>query len=232
MTCENRVTPIPEEMPLGEAAVLGCAVLTGAGILLNTAKIRSSSSVAVFGVGGIGLSAVLAAEFAGAGTVIAVDMLRNKLDHAGAMGATHLVDASQQEPVEAIMEITQGRGLDYACEAACHRLAMETEFHSVHTDGGLCMLAGNLPHRGSIELDPYDLVLGKQIRGTRGGETETERDIPKYVDLFLSGKLKLDKLATHIYPLEDINRAMEDLDGGGVGRALIDMSLPAGEPSA
>jgi S-(hydroxymethyl)glutathione dehydrogenase/alcohol dehydrogenase len=225
VTCENRVTPIPDAMPLREAALLGCAIPTGAGIILNTARVRPGSSVAVFGVGGIGLSAVLAADLVHATTVIVVDVFDHKLEQARRVGATHLINARQQDPLVTILEITEGRGVDYAIEAAGKRETMETAFQVVRDNGGLCVLAGNLPHGERIGLDPFDLIKGKRIIGTWGGETQPDRDIPLYVDLYLSGKLRLDGLITHTYSLDDIDQALDDLEHGKVGRALIDMAV-------
>ncbi|MBI4317885.1 MAG: zinc-binding dehydrogenase [Chloroflexi bacterium] len=223
VTCENRVTPIPDAMPLREAALLGCAIPTGAGIVLNTAKVQPNSSVAVFGVGGIGLSAVLAADFAGATTIIAVDVFDHKLEQARRVGATHLVNTRRDETLAKLREITGGFGVDYAIEAAGRRETMETAFRAVRDGGGLCVLAGNLPSGQVIEIDPFDLIKGKRIVGTWGGETNPDRDIPLYVDLYLAGRLKLDSLITHQYHLEAINSALEDLEDGNVGRALISM---------
>jgi S-(hydroxymethyl)glutathione dehydrogenase/alcohol dehydrogenase len=224
VTCENRVTPIPDAMPLREAALLGCAIPTGAGIVSNTARVRPGSSVAIFGVGGIGLSAVLAADLVHATTVIAVDVSDHKLEQARQVGATHLINARQQDPLETILEITGQRGVDYAIEAAGQRETMETAFQVVRDGGGLCVLAGNLPHGERISLDPFDLIKGKRIVGTWGGETQPDRDIPMYVDLYLSGKLKLDRLITHTYNLDEINQAFSDLEAREVGRALIALS--------
>jgi len=224
VTCENRVTPIPDIMPLREAALLGCAIPTGAGIVLNTAKVQPGSSIAIFGVGGIGLSAVLAADLVHATTIIAVDLFDHKLEQARRVGATHTINAFQQDPLEVILDITKGHGVDYAIEASGERQVMEIAFQAVHDNGGLCVLAGNLPHGERISLDPFNLIKGKRIVGTWGGEALPDRDIPMYVRLFLSGKLKLDELITHIYSLDNINQALEDLECGKVGRALIDMS--------
>jgi len=204
---------------------LGCAIPTGAGIILNTAKVRLGSSVAVFGVGGIGLSAVLAADIVHATTIIAVDVFDYKLEQAQRVGATHLVNAHQQDPLATILEITGGRGVDCAIEAAGRRETMETAFGAVHDNGGLCVLAGNLPHGQRISLNPFDLIQGKRIVGAWGGETQPDRDIPIYVYLYLSGKLRLDPLITHTYSLDDINQALEDLEHGKVGRALVNMAL-------
>lgn len=223
ITCENRVTPIPEAMPLREAALLGCAIPTGAGIVLNTANVRPENSVAVFGVGGIGLSAVLAADSVHARTIIAVDVFDRKLEHARQVGATHLINARRQDPLAAILEITDGRGVDYAIEAAGQRETMETAFRAVRDNGGLCILAGNLPRGQRICVDPFDLIKGKRIVGTWGGATQPDCDIPMYVDRYLSGTFRVDGLITHTDSLEHVNRALDDLEHGRVGRTLIDM---------
>ena len=220
---ENRVTPISNKMPLREAALLGCAVPTGAGAVMNTAKIHSDSSIAIFGVGGIGLSAVMMANLMNATTIIAVDVLDYKLELAHKLGATHLINASQQEPSVVIPEITRGQGVDYSIEASGRQEAMEMAFKVVRDNGGLCVLVGNLSYAEHISLDPFDLIRGKRIVGTWGGETQPDRDIPIYVDLYVSGKLDLSALITHEYRLHEINQAFDDLQQGKVGRALVSM---------
>ena len=230
VTCESRVTPIPDAMPLREAALLGCAIPTGVGIVLNTAQVRLGSSVAVFGVGGIGLSAVLAADLVHATTIIAVDVFDEKLELARQVGATHLINARQKDPLGVILEITGGRGVDYAIESAGQCQTMETAIQAVRNSGGLCVLAGNLPHGQRISVDPFDLIRGKRVVGTWGGETQPDRDIPLYVDLYLSGKLKLERLISHTCGLDDINQVLADLEHGKVNRILIDMA--AGQKQA
>lgn len=227
ITCENRVTPIPASMPLREAALLGCAVPTGAGIVLNTLRVEAGSSIAVFGVGGIGLGAVAAASLMNATTIIAVDVIEAKLEQARALGATHTVNAAQEDPVGAVKRIT-GAGADYAVEAAGRSDTMEQAFRSVRDNGGVCVLAGNLAHGGRITIDPFDLIKGKRLVGTWGGETVPDRDIRRYVDLYAAGRLNLAGFITHEYRLEDINRAVEALEAGHVGRALIDMEATEG----
>jgi len=224
VTSENRVTPIPKVMPLREAALLGCAIPTGAGVVLNTARVRPGSSVAVFGVGGIGLSAVLAASLMNATIIVAVDVVDRKLERAKALGATHLVNVQTQDPMTTILEITAGRGVDFAIEAAGRRETMETALRSVRENSGLCVLAGNLPFGERFTVDPMDLIKGRQIVGTWGGETQPDRDIPMYVELYQKGKLQLEALITHSYRLEEVNRAIDDLEQGKVGRALVDMN--------
>ncbi len=224
VTSENRVTHIPDAMPLREAALLGCAIPTGAGIVLNTAEVRPGSSVAVFGIGGIGLSAVLASSLMKAAVIIAVDLFDHKLDQARQVGATHLINARRQDPLAAILEITGRQGVDYAIEAAGQRTTMETAFQAVRNGGGLCVLAGNLPQGELIALNPFDLIKGKRIVGTWGGESRPDRDIPLYANLYLSGRLKLEPLITQSNRLEEVNRALDDLESGKVGRGLIAMT--------
>jgi len=224
VTCENRVTPIPATMPLREAALLGCAIPTGAGIIFNTAKPHPGTSLAVFGVGGIGSAVILAAVSRDLQTIIAVDVHDHKLDHARRLGATHVINAGQQDPATEILKITQGRGVDTSVEAAGHRQTIETAFQVTREKGGLCVVAGNLPRGETVSIDPFDLIKGKRIVGTWGGETQPDQDIPEYVDLYLKGKLELNLLITHVYRLEDINQACDDLDHGSLGRPLIGMA--------
>lgn len=225
VTCENRVTPIPQEMPLREAALLGCAVPTGAGIVLNTAKVEAGSSMAVFGLGGVGLSAVLAGAMLKAGMIIAVDVVDEKLDLAVRIGATHKINASREDPVEVIRKITGARGADYSIEAAGKPVTMEAAFQSVRDNGGLCVIAGNVAHGSRIAIDPFDLIRGKCIIGTWGGETQTDRDVPVYVKKFLTGDLHLAPIITSECALPAVNILLDDLNRGRImGRALVSMS--------
>ena len=232
VTCENRLTMIPKAVPLRDGTLLGCAVPTGIGMVLNTASVRPGSSVAIFGAGGIGLSAVLAAALSNATKIIVVDQFDHKLARARELGATHGINASVDDPVSKIFEITAGEGVDYAIEAVGRPETMESAFRAVRYNGGLCILAGNLPHGGRITIDPYDLIKGKRLVGTWGGESQPDRDIPRYVDLIVSGKLNLGSLITHEYALDGVNRALDDLEAGRVGRALINMRLPLSDYAA
>jgi S-(hydroxymethyl)glutathione dehydrogenase / alcohol dehydrogenase len=225
ITCENRLVPLSGEMPLREAALLGCAVPTGAGILFNTARMQPGGSIAIFGVGGIGLSTLLAARLLDANPLIAIDVVEAKLAEALRLGATHAVNFRQRDPLAAVLELTGGRGVDYAVEAAGRRESMEMAFRSVRNQGGLCVLAGNLPRGEQIDLDPFDLICGKRIIGTWGGETNPDEDLPRYASWFEQGRLPLGELITREYPLEGINDALTDMEQGRLSRALIDMAL-------
>ena len=220
---ENRLIPIPDKMPLREAAMLGCAIPTGVGIVRNTAKVKPGSSVAIFGVGGIGLSAVIGCQLAQANQIIAIDITEEKLNLAKKLGATHLINSKKENAKEAVLKVTQEKGVDYAIECAGKRETMEAAFECVRPNGGLCILAGNLSQGEKISIDPFSLIQGKKIVGTWGGETVPDRDIPFYVDQYLTGRLKLDALITHEYPLKAVNSALNDLREGKVGRAVINL---------
>lgn len=220
---ENRLAPIPETMPLREAALLGCAIPTGVGMVFNTSGIRPGSRLAVFGVGGVGMSAIHAAGILNASVIIAVDIQEHKLGMAKHFGATHVIHADKEDVLACILKITNQTGVDCAIESAGIVHVMETAFKATRKNGGICILAGNLPLGQDISINPFDLIQGKKIIGTWGGETQIDQDIPLYVNLYLSGKLNLSDLITHEYSLCQINNALLDLEDGKVGRALIKM---------
>ena len=219
---ENRITPIPKKMPLDKAALLGCSIPTGGGIILNQIKPSTGSSIAVVGVGGIGLSSVLLADLMDCDPIIAVDINQKKLDFSKKLGATELINSTKKDFVSSIKELTDGKGVDYAVEAAGTKITIEKSFEAVKWDGGLVIIAGNPPEREKICLNPFDLK-GKKITGSWGGLTNPDVDFPKYVDLYLSEKLKLDEFITTRFKFEDINHAFELLDKGEIlGRAIIE----------
>lgn len=218
---ENRVVPIPKAMPLREAALLGCAIPTGAGVVKNEMALQAGDSFAVFGSGGVGLSALLAAKGVKADPIIAIDVNETKLSQAKTCGATHTINATKQDPVTAILEITQGQGVDYVFESAGKRDAMEKAFNALKAPGGLCVLAGNLPKNEQISIDPFELIRGKRIVGTWGGKSNIDQDVAHYVDLFLNNGIDLKELITHEVPLTQINDLIGELESGSVGRGLL-----------
>lgn len=225
VVAENRVVPIDDEVPLDIAALLGCAVPTGAGAILNTANVTPGTSVAVFGAGGVGLCAIAAARAVDAGLIIAVDVTADKLELARAMGATELVNAWEEDVPQAIKDLTGGVGVDFAVEAAGRTDAMETALASTRAGGGVCVLAGNPPHGERITIDPFELIHGKRLIGTTGGGTDPDQDIPRYSRMISEGTLELSPLLDRSYPLARINDAFDDMESGKTGRAMIDMSL-------
>ncbi|TAJ98777.1 MAG: acetoin dehydrogenase [Chloroflexota bacterium] len=223
VTCESRVTPVPADLPLREAALLGCAIPTGAGIILNSAQLQRGQTVAVFGAGGIGLSAIMAASAVGATQVIAIDIVADKLKLAELLGATTVIDAAVVDAPAAIAEATGGRGVDCAVESAGRRVTMEAALKSIRV-GGICVLAGNLEAGEKIEIDPFDLIRGKRLVGTWGGESVPDRDIPRFVDMYRQGLLKLGDLITHEFPLSRVNDAIATVASGQAGRVMLRMT--------
>lgn len=221
VTAENRVTPIKKEMPLDLAALLGCAVATGMGAITNDAKLKKNDSVVVFGAGGIGLSVVQAASINNASKILAVDINDAKLERAKDLGATHLINAAKCDVVETVKKITDNKGVDFAIESAGLSITMEQAFQTVKISGGKAILIGNLSHKQKISIDPFALICGKQIVGSWGGGTDPDKDFPYYVNLFLTGKLQLDKMLTHRFNVNEINEAFVKLENGEVGRAII-----------
>jgi S-(hydroxymethyl)glutathione dehydrogenase / alcohol dehydrogenase len=218
---ENRVTPIRKDMPLDKAALLGCAVPTGAGSFMHETGVEGSS-VVVFGCGGIGLNAIQAAAYRKAKMVIAVDVHDEKLDMARLFGATHTINASVDDPVAKVKELT-GSGADFTFESAGLIKTMEQAYESASDTVGKVILAGVNPVSEKLCIDPHALHFGKVLTGTAGGFSKPSEDYPKYVELYLDGKWKLDELITHTYTLDEINEAADTLRSGKAGRVVIDI---------
>jgi S-(hydroxymethyl)glutathione dehydrogenase/alcohol dehydrogenase len=221
---ENRMTLIPTGLDLAEVPYIGCAVATGLGAVLNTAAPAAGQSLAVFGVGGVGLCAIAGAAITGCSTIIAVDRNPQRLAVAREMGATVLIDASQGDPLPQIAAACP-KGLDFAIEASGAASVMLMSLHAVRAQGGVAVVIGNAKSGEVIPLDPKQLNMGKQLRGTWGGDTKPDRDFPRYASLMVSGALDLAPLRSRRYALSEINEALDDLEVGRVTRPLIDMSL-------
>jgi S-(hydroxymethyl)glutathione dehydrogenase/alcohol dehydrogenase len=231
LVSENRIVPLPAGVPLDVAVLFGCAVPTGAGIITNDLRPAPGSSIAVFGLGGIGMSALMATMLFKCANVIAVDVSVDKLSLARSFGATHTIDATQVDPVSQIRAITCGPGVDYAVEASGQVSVIEQAFESVRRGGGVCVFASHPEHGKRISVDPYELICGKQIRGSWGGNSNPDRDIPMFAKLYLEGRLPLEKLITKRYALEAINEALDDLEHHRVGRPLIEIDTALGQPA-
>ncbi len=217
---ENRVTKISRKIPPDVAAIVGCAVATGMGILHNTLPVKPGDSVVVFGVGGVGTSVIMAAKKIGCSKIIAVDISRRKLQLAKRFGAIHLIKANGS--ALARLRRIEPQGLDYAVDASGVKSAMEMAFETIKPKG-VCVIAGNLSKNEKIELHPFELIKGKKILGTWGGETLPDRDFPLYVRAYLKGELPLDRLITHCFKLKEINRAFDVLRKGEAGRIVLEM---------
>jgi len=217
---ENALVKIRREMPLEQAALIGCGVTTGLGAALNTAQLRPGETAVVIGCGGVGLSAIQGCRIAGASRVIAVDTVAWKLDLAQKLGATDGIDATQGDALAQVLE-RSGGGVDYAFEcigtvATCQQAPMMIR------KGGTCVLVGVVPLGTGVEFQPLDLVLqGKKIVGSMMGGNRFRIDMPRFVDFYLDGRLMLDEMISARLGLEEINTAFDKMKAGEIARSVI-----------
>jgi S-(hydroxymethyl)glutathione dehydrogenase/alcohol dehydrogenase len=217
---ESSAIRIDPAMPLDRAALVGCSVMTGVGAVLNTARVPAGASMAVFGTGGVGLNVVQGGAMVAAHPIIAVDVKPARLEHALALGATHAVDASKEDPAAAIRRIT-GRGADFTFVAVGNAPAVGQAADAL-APGGTCVVIGVPPTGQTFPLDVRPLVTGERaIVGSSYGSARTREDLPRMVTLYQAGKLKIDELITKRYGLEEANEAFRALAAGELGRGLI-----------
>ncbi len=211
---------IDRELPLTEAALFGCAVLTGVGAVVNTAKVMPGTSVAVVGLGGVGLNALLGAKLAGAERIVAVDVLDDKLALARQLGATDTFNAADPDAVPAIREATRG-GVDYAFEMAGAVKAMDLCYR-VTRRGGTTVTAGLSHPDHKFEVQHVSLVAEERtVKGSYIGSCVPLRDVPRYIALYRQGKLPVDRLMSAQLPLEQINEGFDRLAEGHTVRQVI-----------
>jgi S-(hydroxymethyl)glutathione dehydrogenase/alcohol dehydrogenase len=219
---QSAVIPIRPEMPLEPAALLGCAVMTGVGAAMNTARIEPGTTVAVYGCGGVGVNVIQGAALCGAARIIGVDLAEAKLDYARRFGLTDAVDAAKNDPVTAIQELTGGTGVDYAFECVGNTQVMEQVFRSL-AKRGIAVYVGMPAYRERKQVSlPVVPFFGERwVTGSYYGSANLQRDIPRLVDLYLGGKLDLDTLVARRYTLNEVNTAFSDLEAGKPGRGII-----------
>jgi S-(hydroxymethyl)glutathione dehydrogenase/alcohol dehydrogenase len=220
---ERALVKIPATMPLDRAALIGCAVLTGVGAVFRTAHVEAGSTVAVIGCGGVGLNCVQGAALAGASRIVAVDVTPAKLELAARFGATDLVDASAADPVAQVRDLFPGvvsSGVDYAFEALGTARTIQQSFRMLKK-GGLATVIGIPPPGTRIELDAMDLVVERKIQGSVLGSNRFRQDVPRYIDLYLQGRLQLDELVTARIRLDDVNDGFASMAAGVGARSVI-----------
>jgi S-(hydroxymethyl)glutathione dehydrogenase / alcohol dehydrogenase len=218
---EGAVLKIPDDLPLDRAALMGCAVITGVGAVINCAKVRPGSSVVVFGTGGVGLNAVQGARLAGAEKIIAVDLLDRKLEFARQFGATHTVNATGGDPVAQVRALTGGRGVDYAFEVIGLPKTMRQAYDCL-AKRGMAVVVGVAPMAMEVSVPVMSLVFEERVlTGSLYGSSRPKLDIPRLIDLYRGGKLMLDELLTRTYPFEEINEAYAALERGEVARSVV-----------
>ena len=221
---QDSLIKIDSDVPLDKAALFGCAVATGVGAVVNTARIEAGASVAVFGLGGVGLSAVMGAKLVGAYPIVAVDILEDKLAQARKLGATHTVDAAKSDPVAIIKDLTHG-GVDYALDATGVASVVEQAFAATGRTGTTVVIG--LPHPDHrVSLPPVTFVDEERVlRGSYMGSCVPWRDIPRFIALYRAGMLPVDALITNSVKLDQINEGFDRLDRGEAIRQIL---LPRG----
>jgi S-(hydroxymethyl)glutathione dehydrogenase/alcohol dehydrogenase len=218
---EKSVLPIDKEISFEVAAVTGCAVITGVGAVLNTAKVQPGSSVAVVGIGGVGLNVIQGAVLANATTIIAIDLLDNKLELAKQFGATHTVNPARENFQEKVNKITGGIGVDYAFEVIGTPKTAQMAFDVIRM-GGAAVMVGIAGAQDTISLSLLQVAIAeKRILGCYYGSANLLADLKVLLDLFKRGRIKVMELITKYYSLEDINKGFEDLKSGGNARGVI-----------
>ena len=216
---ENGVVKMDNDMPFAQAALIGCGVTTGVGAALKTAKVEPGSTSVVFGAGGVGLSAIQGCRIAGARMIIAVDMVEHKLATARELGATHSIDASIEDPIQKIHELTGG-GADYAFEAIGLKKVAEQCWEAIRP-GGLATIIGMIPVGENVEIPGASFLREKKIQGSSMGSNSFKVDMPHYIELYRQGRLRLDEMITKRSPLEDINDRFRAMKDGEVARSVI-----------
>jgi alcohol dehydrogenase len=212
---------IDPELPLAEAALFGCAVLTGVGAVVNTARVAMGQTVAVIGLGGVGLAAVLGAVCAGAGRIVAVDLAQDKLDLARALGATDAFNAGAEGCVDEVRAATRG-GVDFALEFAGSVKAMELAY-KITRRGGTTISAGLPPPTHMLQIPHVNMVAEERtVKGSYIGTCVPVRDLPRYIALYRQGRLPVDKLLTARMKLADINAGFDRLHEGKAVRQVVE----------
>lgn len=223
VAAQESLIKIDKSIPLDKAALFGCAILTGVGAVMNTARVMPGEPVAIFGLGGVGLSALMGARLAGASPIVAVDVLPTKFDLAKRLGADFTISAKETDPVAAVREVTHG-GVEYAFEAVGNAQVLAQAYQATRR-GGKTISIG-IPHPAQqLAIQAVSLVaLEKTVQGSFMGSAVPRRDIPRLIQLYLAGKLPLDELLSPSIALDEINTGFDLLAQGKAVRQLVRFS--------
>lgn len=219
---EISLAKINPKAPLDKVCLLGCGITTGIGAVLNTAKVEPGASVAVFGLGGIGLSVVQGAVMAGASRILAIDMNEDKFEMARMLGATDFINPGDYEEAiqEVVVDLTDG-GVDYSFECIGNTDVMRSALECCHKGWGESVIIGVAGAGQEISTRPFQLVTGRVWRGTAFGGVRGRTELPGYVDNYLAGKINIDDMVTHTMGLEDINKAFDLMHEGKSIRSVV-----------
>jgi len=216
---EHNVVKVRKDLPIELLGPLGCGVQTGAGSVINSLAVRPGSSIAVFGTGAVGLSAIMAAVVTGCTQIVGVDVHPDRLQLATELGATDVVNGRDSNATEAILELTNGRGVDYTLETTAVPAVARQAVESLALLG-TCGLVGVPPAGTTLELDFHSVLFGRFVRGIIGGDARAQLFIPTLLDLWSQGRFPFDRLIT-TYPLDDINQAVSDAESGSTIKPVI-----------
>lgn len=219
---ENRLTIVPKHLDMDVAILLGCAAPTGMGAVTNVLKVQPGDSVAIFGTGGVGLNACMAAAFSGGWPVIGIDPNPERRAFALKFGCTHVIDPADGDVVAQIKAI-EPNGVDVAVEATGIPAVMDQAVNVTRQQGGRAVVIGNAKLGAMLNLNPGVFNQGKSLMGTWGGDSVPDRDYPRFARLLGSGRFDVRELLSKPYTLEQADTALQDLAAGNVGRPLIDM---------
>lgn len=219
---QNGLVPLPDDVSFEVGAVIGCAVMTGVGAVLNTAQIAPGSSAAVIGCGGVGLSALLGCALAGCYPLIAVDIVPSKLEFARELGATHVINSREQDAVAELRRLTR-IGVDYAFDSVGAAVTMNQALMGIRP-GGTAVVMGMHALKEEVPISAAALIAqNKRLLGCFAGSSRPLVDLPKLIELYRGGRLPVDKLITHRYSLAQVNQAFADLEAGKVARGVLVM---------
>lgn len=222
---EVSVAKVSKEAPLDKVCLLGCGITTGYGAVINTLKVEAGASILVIGLGGVGLAAIMGALKVGATTIIGVDINPAKFERAKAFGATHCVNPLDNKDVplpDQIFELTNGQGVDYSIECVGTPFTMKQAFESTKPNGGCSCVIGVAASGQVIELDAKELYA-REWTGSAFGGAKGRDDVPKYVDVYMKGEIKVDEFITHHFGLKDIMKAFGAMHEGSCIRAIINL---------
>jgi S-(hydroxymethyl)glutathione dehydrogenase/alcohol dehydrogenase len=221
---ENRLTVIPKEVDFDTAALLGCAVTTGFGVVNNDAKLKIGESVAVFGVGSVGMNIIQGAHLVSAYPIIAIDLYDHKLEQAKIFGATHTINASTQDVATEVLKIVGSQGVDVAIDNTGNPKVVEMAY-DVTAVTGRTVLVGVLDKKNKVSLYTLPLHFEKKFFGSHGGGSFPTADIPNYLKIIKNSKAKIKEMITHRFKLDQINIALEEMKKGLIGKCVIDVTL-------
>ena len=216
---EDQLVLIPKDTPLDKACIIGCAVITGVGSVINRAKVQIGDTTAIFGCGGVGLNVIQGCNIAGATQIIAIDPLDSKLTKAMELGATHTINPKKTNPIEAIKDITSG-GVNFAFDVVGDAEIIKTAFNST-CPGGTTVIVGIPPTDLDISIKGWDILQDRAIIGAFHGGARARHDFLWILDLYNTGRIKLDELITGYRPLDEINEAFDDLINGKSIRTVL-----------